>query len=542
MSWINSLRLATKLGLAFGLLGCLLLVTGATGFYANHKLTSAIDFLTGPAWNAADGALEAQIFIEHEIILVLQSLELTAERDQNLADLESAKKQSSTGLARLLASDLIPSADRERLTANKTALDDSRNRLLNAVTDPLISLAVLGSYRQSLHHDVTQILATLTTIDAIGDAQVEGQKIAATALAATTNNILTVAVTLGLLACLLVALSINRNVLQPVVEMANHLERIAKTDGNLGVQLAVNSRDEVGDLAGAFNAFVGKLRLAFGAVSRLNSEVETASRQLSTATNVVSTSIDKQQVETDQIATAFNQLAASAQSIADTTSVANTAAERSQERAEEGRQVMGEVTRSISGLARDVQNATGAILDLERNSGDIGRVLDVIRAIAEQTNLLALNAAIEAARAGDQGRGFAVVADEVRTLAQRTGESTEEIHKMIEALQDTIRRVSSSMEQSRQKAVASADTALKAESAISAIGTAVDENRRLNAEIAGASNEQRNVTESIHQTVIKTHKNLIETCAAAEGSLRTADDLGNLSRRMHETLSGLIAS
>ena len=542
MSWINSLRLATKLGLAFGLLGCILLVTGVTGFYAKHKLTSAIDFLTGPAWNAAAGALEAQIFIEHEIILVLRSLELTPERDQNLADLESAKKQSSVGLARLLASELIPSADRERLTATKTALDDSRNRLLNAVTDPLISPAVLGSYRQSLNHDVTQILATLTTIQAIGDAQVEDQQIATTALAATTNNILTAAVTLGLLACLLVALSINRTVLQPVVEMANHLERLAKADGNLGVQLAVNSRDEVGELAGAFNAFVSKLRLSFGAVSRLSSDVETASRQLSTATNGVSTSIDKQQMKTDQIATAFNALAASAQSIADTTLVANTASERSQERAEEGRQVMGEVTRSISGLTHDVQNATDAILDLERNSGDIGRVLDVIRAIAEQTNLLALNAAIEAARAGDQGRGFAVVADEVRTLAQRTGESTEEIHQMIEALQDTIRRVSSSMEQSRQKAVATADTALKAESAINAIGTAVDENRRLNAEIAGASNEQRNVTESIHQTVIKTHKHLIETCAAAGGSLRTADDLGNLSRRMNETLSSLTAS
>ena len=542
MSWINSLRLATKLGLAFGLLGCLLLVTGATGFYAKHKLTSAIDFLTGPARNAADGAQEAQIFIEHEIILVLQSLEFTAERDQNLADLESAKKQSSVGLARLLASELIPSADRERLTATKTALDDSRNRLLNAVTDPLVSPAVLGSYRQSLNHDVTQILATLTTIEAIGDAQVEDQQIAITALATTTNNILTAAVTLGLLACLLVALSINRNVLQPVVEMANHLERLAKADGILGVQLAVNSRDEVGELAGAFNAFVSKLRLTFGAVSRLSSDVETASRQLSTATNVVSTSVDKQQMKTDQIATAFNALAASAQSIADTTLVANTASGRSQERAEEGRQVMGEVTRSISGLTHDVQNATDAILDLERNSGDIGRVLDVIRAIAEQTNLLALNAAIEAARAGDQGRGFAVVADEVRTLAQRTGESTEEIHQMIEALQDTIRRVSSSMDKSRQKAVATADTALKAESAINAIGTAVEENRRLNAEIAGASNEQRNVTESIHQTVIKTHKHLIETCAAAEGTLRTADDLGNLSRRMNETLSSLTAS
>jgi methyl-accepting chemotaxis protein len=192
---------------------------------------------------------------------------------------------------------------------------------------------------------------------------------------------------------------------------------------------------------------------------------------------------------------------------------------------------------SISGLAADVQDATTAILDLERNSSDIGRVLDVIRAIAEQTNLLALNAAIEAARAGDQGRGFAVVADEVRTLAQRTGESTEEIHKMIDGLQTAIRRVSSSMEQSRQQAVSTADTANQAETALSAIGSAVDESRRLNVEIAGATDEQRNVTSTVQQTVMKMHNHMVETSAAAEASYRTAEDLRQLTRQMNETLN-----
>jgi methyl-accepting chemotaxis protein len=198
---------------------------------------------------------------------------------------------------------------------------------------------------------------------------------------------------------------------------------------------------------------------------------------------------------------------------------------------------MGTVMTSISGLAHDVQSATSAILDLELNSADIGRVLEVIRAIAEQTNLLALNAAIEAARAGDQGRGFAVVADEVRTLAQRTGESTEEIHQMIDALQGAIRRVSTSMEQSRQQAVSTADTATKAEAALTSIGSAVDESRRLNAEIAGATDEQRHVTGAVQQTVMKIHNHMIETAAAAEASFRTADQLRTLAQRMNDTLS-----
>jgi len=129
------------------------------------------------------------------------------------------------------------------------------------------------------------------------------------------------------------------------------------------------------------------------------------------------------------------------------------------------------------------------------------------------------------------------VADEVRTLAQRTGESTEEIHTMIDGLQTAIRRVSSSMEQSRQRAMATAETANEAEAALAAIGNAVDESRRLNAEIAGATDEQRNVTGTVQQTVIKIHNHMIETAAAAEASFRTADQLRALATRMNDTLS-----
>jgi len=537
MGWLHSLRLGSKLGLAFGLMCILLVITGGTGFYAKQRFSSVIDYLTGPAWEAADGAMETQINIERQVILVLQALSPGADRVRLLAELETATKESGVSLNRVLKSELIPAADRRQLEQHAAELTQAQRTLMQAFQDPTISPELLYQRRNEFDTATNAVLASLTSVEEIGDSQVEGQQAVIASLNDQIGMIVGLCTLVGVIASILLTILAIKTVAVPVAEVARHLQKIATAEGNLDARLEVNTKDEVGELADGFNAFVDKLRQTLSAIAVLSGDVASASNQLSNATSAVSTSIDKQQMETDQIATAINELASTAQSIADTTLVANSASDRSQERAVEGRSVMGTVMTSISGLAHDVQSATSAILDLERNSTDIGRVLEVIRAIAEQTNLLALNAAIEAARAGDQGRGFAVVADEVRTLAQRTGESTEEIHQMIDALQGAIRRVSTSMEQSRQQAVSTADTATKAEAALTSIGSAVDESRRLNAEIAGATDEQRHVTGAVQQTVMKIHNHMIETAAAAEASFRTADQLRTLAQRMNDTLS-----
>lgn len=537
MNPIKNLSLGKKLGLAFGLLLILQLLTGGAGWYVKQRMGGVVDYLSGPAWSAADGAMETQIHIEAQVIEVLRMTLPGADLSGLRASLAAATKNADEALARVTASALLPKAELDRLRQDHDALELSQAQLLAALAVAETNPEALVAAQQDYAQKAGAAIETLGKVEELGDATFESQAALVDELRATINLVLACTIGLGFVATLFLTWASVNSVAAPVARVAQELREIASASGSLRVRLPVTSEDEVGQLASAFNAFMGKLQGTIDSIAELSNNLATASNQLSAATSTVSNSISQQQEETDQIATAVNELAASAQAIASTTSTANAASDRSQSRAQEGRSVIGTVMSSITGLAQDVQGATTAILDLERNSNDIGRVLEVIRAIAEQTNLLALNAAIEAARAGDQGRGFAVVADEVRTLAQRTGESTEEIHQMIDGLQSAIRRVSSTMELSRQQAVSTAETAHHAESALEAIGTAVDESRRLNSEIAGATDEQQNVTSSVHHTVLKIHQHMIDNAAAAEESSRTADHLRELAQRLNASLA-----
>ena len=326
----------------------------------------------------------------------------------------------------------------------------------------------------------------------------------------------------------IVSNSVSRNILG----VAASLREMAAGNGDLTRRLEIKSQDEVGELAQAFNDFIAKLQGIIKQIVVATEELATASRTMLQVSEESSANINQQQNETEQVATAIEEMTATVHEVANNATHAAESAQQARDEASSGRQVVEQTIASINTLASEVENAANVIQTLEKDSENIGLVLDVIRGISEQTNLLALNAAIEAARAGEQGRGFAVVADEVRTLASRTQESTQEIQAMIEKLQSGAGRAVEVMEQGREGAHASVDQAKRAGESLAAITQAVSAISDMNTQIATAAEEQSAVSEEINQNVVNIRRLSEQAHQGAEQTADSSKDLARLSDQL----------
>ncbi|WP_375539615.1 methyl-accepting chemotaxis protein [Rugamonas fusca] len=291
---------------------------------------------------------------------------------------------------------------------------------------------------------------------------------------------------------------VSRAMAAPVARAAQMLGQIADGNGDLSRRMTVESGDEIGLLADAFNRFVSSLNRTIREVRNSTETIANASKEIASGNLDLSARTEGQASSLEQTASAMEELTATVSQNADSARHAN------------------ELVQSASGYATQGGEVVGRVVDTMASIKDSSRkivdIIGVIDGIAFQTNILALNAAVEAARAGEQGRGFAVVASEVRNLAQRSAAAAKEIKELIG---DSVNKVD-----------AGSSLVDQAGATMSKIVASVEQVTSIMGEIVAASHEQRDGIAQVNLAVTEidstTQQNaaLVEQAAAAAASLQ----------------------
>lgn len=237
--------------------------------------------------------------------------------------------------------------------------------------------------------------------------------------------------------------------------------------------------------------------------------------------------LERQRAETDMVAAAINEMSAASQEVANNVIKTAEATQLANQQAEKGKRVTSQAREVIELLSSSVSSAATAAGRLASDAQEIGSVVDVIKGIADQTNLLALNAAIEAARAGEQGRGFAVVADEVRALAKRTADATEQIHQLIENLQQATGHTVNTMNAGMAQADEGVTHVIDADLALDTIRDAITQVNAMGEQIASAAEEQSAVAEEINRNISNIAALSDQTATQSRQNARLSEELAD---------------
>lgn len=437
---------------------------------------------------------------------LLDHLRAEAVDDQVTFDLLDQMKALRTDYVRARDNELIPLIASGRL-------DEARNLMSGAQHQKLEKIYDLG--QQLVAHTDKRIHA--------------GMEQSASTLQALRERIFYCSLVLVLVSGLLAWL-LSRHIAQPLWRLTGWAEQIGR--GEIPRDIPSSARqDEVGRLA---MAFVNMSRYLRDLVQELNegiSVLATASEEILAVTTQVASG-------TQETATAISEIATTVEEVKQTAVLSGTksqavteSAERTRQVAQVGRQSVEETLKGMSQIRAQMQAVAESVMRLGEQSQTIGEIVASVNDLAEQSNLLGVNASIEAVKAGEAGKGFSVVAQEVKTLAEQSKQATAQVRSILGDIQkamtravmqaeegsksvesgyeraqvsgETIRSLSSSIEESSEMAVQIAVTSQQQMIGMDQIGTAMENIRQASQDNVGGTRQVDMAARNLHQLGLK---------------------------------------
>jgi methyl-accepting chemotaxis protein len=362
------------------------------------------------------------------------------------------------------------------------------------------------------------------------------------AMQATANSLgrelLMVGVLVSVAAIFIIGLVI-RSIIAPLNMIQQRVEALASAEGDLTQTIELVSHAELIALGKGFNRFIDKLRGLIAELKQLASRSQLESQTAAQIAGKIRDSVNRQYGEIESVVTAVNQLSATAQEVARASEQTATATSEMSRNVRTGEESLTQAMAHVANVAKESGFAKDAVGRVSDSSDNISKIVEVISAIAAQTNLLALNAAIEAARAGEQGRGFAVVADEVRALASRTQSSTDEITKLIDALQKEVTAASAIIDRGASGALLAVGQTEQALASLNQLVVQIGAVSDQVTHIATAAEQQSTVTEEVNGNITGISDSASELASLADEARSSSSSLAELVRQQHQQLERL---
>jgi methyl-accepting chemotaxis protein len=493
------------------------------------------------SWEAADGGMEASIGLLWTLYYIEQMINTKSGFDAFNQKIKDAVRFQEEASVEMLSTGYfnVPASAEWAGKNYAEAYNELFARHKSLIPDLLDEIHAFHSEHDDYVRMADALLEALHTFEESGDAIVEREIDNILAIQNSSLSSMIMIVVVGVVLALISSGLILRAILQPLNTISQRLRDIASGEGDLTKRVDMHSKDEVGQLANDVDTFINNIHRLVTQVIQCYQKMQSAMQSMQSIARETSGKVSMQHEQTDQVATAVSQMSEAGREIAMNTEVAATTANQADKLSKEADATVQTAIKTITGLSKDIDEASKVISSLESDVGEIVNILNVIVGIAEQTNLLALNAAIEAARAGEQGRGFAVVADEVRTLAGKTQQSTEEIQRMIDRLQSSSNQAVDVMNRSSTQSQNTVKQSQDVQNALSQIITAIVKINDINQVVASASEEQSCVgdkmTENIQQIVDiarMTSEGMKKTSKNCEESIALNNELAKLVSRL----------